>query len=246
MKNLFIFFRHFLKTTFQKKIAYILHFIAPAAGFTGMFFLLRMAESAAFAGIQALGIVVILSMIQAVLIVSLVLQDKEQGVLKRIRVSPASPLIYVAGNGIAAFFILILQSLFFISFLYLILRIPLGLKFHQLFLILNILNLSNIGLGFLLCSLSNSSSAALVLVNVVVFFTSLMGGSFFPVEFMNPFMQKLALAIPQYWVMKALRETQEAGNFTESRLSLLILLLFGILFITLRGVVERKRGEAGL
>ena len=241
MKNFPIFFRNFLTCTFQNKLSYLLHFAVPIATFMMMYFLLRVAESAAFAGVQAIGLVVYFSMIQASLIVSLVLKDKEQGVQKRIMVSPATQIVYVLGNGAAAFVILTIQVLVFVSFITFIYRVPIGLGFFQLFSILLVFNVTGIGFGFFVCALSDTSSGAMMIANLTLMFSSLLGGSFFPVEFMSPFMQKLAFAFPQYWVMKAIRQTQAHASFSESSLSLLILLLFGGLFILLRGAFIRRR-----
>ena len=243
MKTFHIFFRNFLARTFRNRLSYLLHFAVPVATFMLMYLLLRVAESAAFAGIQAIGLVVYFSMIQASLIVSLVLKDKEQGVQKRIMVSPASRIVYVLGNGAAAFIILTVQVLVFVSFITFIYRVPIGLGFFQLVLILLVFNVTGIGFGFFVCALSDTSSGAMMIANLLLMFSSLLGGSFFPVEFMSPFMRKLAFAFPQYWVMKAIRQTQAHASFSESYLSLVILLLFGGLFILLRGACVRREGR---
>lgn len=239
-----IFLKNFLICTFQKKTAYILHFIVPLATFVLMYLLLRVAETAAFAGTQAIGLVVYFSLVQASLIVSLMLKDKEQGVNKRILVSPSPQSVYVLGNGAAAFIILFIQAVLFVTFITYIFPVPIGLGFFQLLSILVIFNVTGIGLGFLFCSLSDSSSGAMMTANLVIMFSSLLGGSYFPVEFMSPFMQKLAFAFPQYWVMKAIRQTQAGSPFRDTGLSLLILLLFGIFFLVLQSGLKRNKKTA--
>ncbi|MBN2048964.1 MAG: ABC transporter permease, partial [Spirochaetales bacterium] len=171
MKIFPLFFKHFMVSTFQKKLSYLLHFGVPIATFVLMYLLLKAAESAAFAGIQALGLVVYFSMIQACLIVSLILKDKEQGVWKRIRVSPVSQTVYVLGNGAAAFLILMIQLLVFISCIIFVFRVPMGLRFFQLFAILLVCNVTGIGLAFFICSLSDTASGAMMIANLVLMFT---------------------------------------------------------------------------
>jgi ABC-2 type transport system permease protein len=244
MKTFPLFFKNFLVCTFQNKSAYILHFILPIAGFAGMYLLLRAGESEAFAGTQAIGLVVFYTMIQAAMIVSLTLRDLEQGILKRIMVSPAAPYAYVAGNGAAALLIMSIQVLVFVGFINFIFPVRTGLGFFQLLPILLVFNVTSIGFGFLVCALSDTSSGAMLIASITVMFSSLMGGSFFPVDFMSDFMQKLAFAFPQYWVMKAIRQTQSGSPFAESGLSLAILLLFGLLFVLIQSAL--KRGKKGL
>lgn len=237
MKLFILFFNTFLVRAFRKKTAYILHFLVPVAAFTGMYFLLQAGESKTFAGTQAIGLVVYFTMIQAALIVSLTVKDREQGVMQRINLSPAPPLMYVAGNGAAAFLVIAAQVLLFTLFVTSIFPVPLQLGFFELLAILLVFSITSIGFGFFICSLSDSASGAMIIANVVVMFTGFMGGSFFPVEFMKPYMRKIAYAFPQYWVMKALRQTQGNGSLAESVLSLVILLLFGGMFVVLRGAI---------
>ena len=241
--SLGLFFRNFLILTFRKKTSYILHFLVPILVFLGMYLLLKAAESEAFAASQAIGLVVFYTMIQASMIVSLVLRDKEQGIFKRIRVSPVASVIYLAGNGTAALLVLTVQVLVFAGFISFIFPVPLGLGFFQVLFILFIFSITSVGFGFFICSLSETSSGALVLANIIVMFTGFMGGSFFPVEFMGPFIRKLAYAFPQFWVMRAIRLSQASAPAAETGWSLLVLLLFGALFIILWGVINRsKRG----
>jgi ABC-2 type transport system permease protein len=243
MKAFAIFFRNFLSCTFRNKLAYLLHFGVPIATFLLMYLLLSLAESASFAGTQAIGLVVYFSLIQASLIVSLILKDKEQGVLRRIMVSPNAQTVYVLGNGAAAFAILTVQVLVFVSFITFIFPVPIGMGFFRLASILLIFNLTGVGLAFLFCSLSDTSSGAMMIANLVVMITSLLGGSYFPVAMMSPFLQKLAYAFPQFWVMRAIRQAQARAPFTDTGLSLLILLLFAALFIMVQGAVNRGKRE---
>ncbi len=243
MKSFTIFFRNFLICTFGNKLAYLLHFGVPIATFMLMYLLFSLTESASFAGTQAIGLVVYFSLIQASLIVSLILKDKEQGVRRRIMASPASQLVYVLGNGAAAFVILAVQVLVFVSFITFVFPVPIGLGFFSLVFILLVFNLSGIGLGFLFCSLSDTSAGAMMIANLVLMITSLLGGSYFPVDMMSPFIQKLAYAFPQFWVMRAIRQAQARAPLADTGLSLLILILFAALFIVVQGAVNRGRRD---
>jgi ABC-2 type transport system permease protein len=241
MRNFLLFFRHFLRQAFRSPWAWVLHFVLPLAGFLGMYLLLSLSESKSFAGAQAVGLVVYLSMVQAAAVVSLTLKDREEGVMSRIVASPVSRLSYVLGNGAAALAVLAAQALLFGAFISFVFRAPVGVGFASMVSVLLCLDAAAVGLAFLVCALADSSSAAVMIANVAILFSGLMGGSFFPVEFMNRTMQRVALAFPQYWAMKALRQMQAAAPWMESGSSLLILLLFGALFVAVQGAVNRRR-----
>ncbi|HAP43443.1 MAG: hypothetical protein A2087_01980 [Spirochaetes bacterium GWD1_61_31] len=240
MNRFSLFFRNFLACTFHRKLAYVLHFALPIVSFLAMFLLLRVGESAAFAGTQAIGLVIYFTMVQAVIVVSQILRDREQGIQRRINVSPASPAVYVAGNGAAALLVLSGQVLAFVGFVSFIFPVDSGLGFWPLLAILLIFNITAVGFGFLICAVADSSSGAIMAANVVVLFSSLMGGAFFPVEFMGYNLRRLAIAFPQYWVMKAIHQVQAGLPPAECGLSLLILLLFGLLFLVAQGVIRRR------
>jgi ABC-2 type transport system permease protein len=241
MRNFLLFFRHFLRQAFSGPWAYVLHFVLPLIGFLGMYLLLSLSESKSFAGSQAVGLVLYLSMIQAAVVVSLTLRDREQGVMSRIVASPASRLSYVLGNGAAAFAVLAAQAGLFTLFLAFAFRAPVGTGFIGLIATLLCFNVSSVGLAFLICALCDSSAAAVMVANVAILFSGLMGGVFFPVEFMGGAMRAMAVAFPQYWAMKALRQMRAAAPWMESGSSLLILLLFGALFIAVQGAVNRRK-----
>jgi ABC-2 type transport system permease protein len=240
MNAFLLFFGNFWACSFRNKLSYLFHFAVPIAGFVAMFLFLSINESAAFSGPMAIGVVIYFSMIQAVMIVSLSLRDREQGVQARISASPVPDAAYLAGNGAAAFAILSIQVIAVSAFVALFPAAGIGLGFLPLLAILLAFNLANIGLAFLVCALSGSSSAAVFAANVVAMATSLLGGCFFPIQWMSPLMRKLAFAFPQFWAMRAIREVQTGAALPEIGLSLLIVLLFAFLFFALAAAARRR------
>lgn len=240
MNSFLLFFGTFWACSFRSKLAYLFHFAVPISGFAGMFFLLSINEPAASSGPMALGVVIYFSMIQAAAIASLSLKDREQGVQARIKASPAPDGAYLAGNGAAAFAILTIQVVAVSAFIALFPAVRIGLGFLPLMLVLLAFNLSNVGLAFLICALSRSSSSASFAANVVAMATSLLGGCFFPIQWMSPALQKLAFAFPQYWTMRAIRQVQAGSALPETGLSLLIVLLFALIFFALAAAARRR------
>jgi ABC-2 type transport system permease protein len=244
MSAFFLFFRNFLAQAFRHPFAWVLHFVLPIASFLAMYLLLGLTEDSAFAGTQAIGLVVYFGLIQAVLVASLVLRDREEGVARRILVSPAPYAAYLLGNAAASLLVLAGQTLVFSVFICFIARIPVGLGFLPLTGILLVFDATCLGFAFLICALSGNATGAIMTSNVVVLFTSLVGGSFFPVEFMGDTLRKLALACPQYWVMRSIRQVQDGSPLADTVLSLVVLALFGLLFFVVQAVIGRRRMAA--
>lgn len=245
MNHFFLFFRGFIAFAFRKKASFLVHFAVPPAAFLAMFLLLRSSGDAAFAGAQAYGLIVYFTMIQAVMVASLAMRDKEQGVLRRILVSPAPPLAYAAGNGAAAFAVLAAQVSLSSALSGLLLPPGSGLGFARLIPIFLCFAWTSVGFASLVCSLSGTSSGAMISANVIILFSTLLGGGFFPIEFMKPYMRSAAFAFPQYWAMRAIRLAQAASPPAESGLPLLVLVLSGFLFLAVQAAARRRSSDIG-
>lgn len=244
MRAFALFYRNFMTGAFRSKLAFLVYFVAPIASFVGMFLLLSLTGDASFAAAQAIGLVVYFSMLQATMISSLTIKDREEGVARRIAVSPTGGLAYALGNGAAAFTVLGAQVVLFVGFIAFAFPVELGLGASELLAILFAFNVASVGLALLLCELSDSSSGAMLLANLVIMATSLLGGVFFPAEFMGPTARRVAVAFPQYWAMRAIGQARADASLSERGLSTLILLLFGALFIAGRAALSRRRRSA--
>ncbi len=244
MRAFSVYFKNFLTRSFKNPLAYLLHFGLPIAGFSLMFLLVSAGESPAFAGTQAIGLVIFFMMIQAVIVLSLTLRDREEGVLGRLKVSPAPDLAYALGNGAAALVVLAVQSSILAVFISFIFPVKIGISFGALLGSLAVYDVCCLGFGFLICSLSESSSGALMGANIVAMVSSLLGGAFFPVDFMSQNLRRFSFLFPQHWLMRALSQLkagpQNAGA-SEAALSLLVLGLMGLFFLALRALVVRTR-----
>ncbi|HPM71654.1 MAG TPA: ABC transporter permease [Spirochaetales bacterium] len=241
MRAFALFYKNFMIGAFRNKLAFLVYFAAPIASFVAMFFLLRLTGDESFAAAQAIGLVVYFSMLQATMITSLTIRDREEGAALRIAASPTGGLAYAIGNGAAAFTVLCAQVILFVGFIAFVFPVDLGLGAERLLAILLAFNVASVGLALLLCELSDSSSGAMLLANLVILATSLLGGVFFPAEFMGASARRMAAAFPQYWAMQAIDQARSGAAHAERALSTLILLLFGALFIVGRAALSRRR-----
>lgn len=245
MKAFLPFFRNFLALAFRGKASIPIHFGVPMAGFAAMFFLLSATESKAFAARQAIGLVFYYIAIQAVMIVSQTVKDREIGVSARIRVSPAARGAYLAGCGAAATLILVLQAASFSLFVAIFSGNFSGFTFSGLAPVLLAYSVACVGFAFLVCALSSTATSAVMAANLAAMVSSLLGGAFFPVEFMGEGLKATAFVFPQFWAMKAVSLAATASPFADRAGSLAVLLLFGSLFLSLAWVSSRFSPEKG-
>lgn len=244
MNTLLLFTRNQLALSFRHKLSWVLHFLVPLAGFMLMYTLLTLNEGAALSGLQSIGMVTYFTMIQAVLLTSLLLKDREQGIDRRIRVSPVRRMSYLAGNGLATLIILGAQVIIFSLFIFLLFGDDIGMPFPGMLAILFGFNITCTGFAFLVCAISDNASNALMKANTLVMIMSLTGGSFLPIQYMDPVLQRIALLMPQYWVMKALRLLQEGSSMVQWGIPITILLLYACFFMALHGAITHRKSAA--
>lgn len=244
MNTTLLFTRNQLSLTFKHKLSWLLHFAVPLAGFMLMYTLLSINEGAALSGLQSIGMVTYFTMIQAVLLTSLLLKDREQGIDRRVRVSPASRSAYLMGNGLATLLVLGAQVAIFSGFIGFLYSKDIGIPLPGLLVTLFVFNITCTAFAFLICATSDNASNALMKANMLVMAMSLVGGSFLPVEFMAPVLQRIALIMPQYWVMKALSLVQEGATVFQWSVPAGILLLYTCFFMALQGAIARRKSAS--
>ena len=81
------------------------------------------------------------------------------------------------------------------------------------------------------------------LVPIVTTIFAMLGGSFWPLWLMPPFMQKLAMITPHYWANDAMALIQRHQSLLAQRTDLLALTGFLVLFFAL-GVFVLRRGQS--
>ncbi|MHB8108106.1 MAG: ABC transporter permease, partial [Candidatus Cryosericum sp.] len=85
------------------------------------------------------------------------------------------------------------------------------------------------GLGVLVGSLCKTMAQASVIATFVTYGTSMLAGSWWPIEVSPPFMQQLARAFPQYWAVNGLNKIVVRGlGFAAITPNLLVLTVAGV------------------
>jgi len=78
-----------------------------------------------------------------------------------------------------------------------------------LLLVLLLFGLVAVALGMLVMSVSRTTLMSSALNTLILSPTCMLAGCFWPVEFMPPILQRLALFLPQRWVLDAVSLLQE-------------------------------------
>jgi ABC-2 type transport system permease protein len=188
--------------------------------------IIKIANSAGF------GFFLYLILIQATFITSLMLKEKQNRTFFRIRVAPVREIFYSLGNMLAAFIILsaqVVTTLFIIMFLF---KINMGVSFFNVLPLLIAFSIAGIGLGIMITSFARSDIQAALFSNLIIAVTSILGGCFWPLNVMPDFLKHFAGIFPQSWTMRAIEKLQNGASFSSTGFTILLLLAFGALFIS--------------
>lgn len=233
---------NFIKRTLSSPLSFIIYFLLPPLGLLGIYYLMKMTPDSTGADIQGIGFLQYFVFLQACLISGLVVKDKEEGILIRIRTAPVSEFLYAVSNGAAAFLIVLIQCSLSLALAVFLFGLSVVDSYFLLLGVFSIVCFAATGIGLLLSAASRDTTQGAVLTNVFVTLTSLMGGAFFPVYLMSPIMQRSARLFPQYWGGKAVGAAMDGKGAEEILLPLLVLVLFGFLALTIYAYI-RKREE---
>lgn len=181
--------------------------------------------------------VLAMSMMQAT---SLILDEKHWNTLGRVRQAPVGKFTFLIANFMTAVIFLILNLLG----LYLITRFVMPVKTSFLmYLLWFYYGLIWIFFGLFLALTVKSRAVYSSLIPIVTTIFAMLGGSFWPLWLMPPFMQKLAMITPHYWANDAMTLIQKGQSLLVQRTDLLALTGFLVVFASL-GLFSLRRSQS--
>lgn len=157
------------------------------------------------------------------------LDEKEQGTLKRLLYSPIHPAEILAGKMACAMTIAVFQLIAMITFSSLVFHLELLDRIIPLAIILLATAFACTGFGVFLSTIAKSRPQLQSLSTIIVLSMSVIGGSMVPTYIMPQWMQKIGVLSINYWSIQGFydvlyRQLPIAGIFLEK---VAILLLFG-------------------
>lgn len=155
-----------------------------------------------------------------------ILNEKRTRTYYRICSAPVSFREYISANTLTSLIIVSIQIVAILLVIKHIFRLETFVPDVLMFLILFLFGLVAIGINMLITAFSSSSYMASTISTLVMTPTCMLGGCFWPVEFMPEAMRKIAFFMPQWWVLDAIKKIQTGGKFETIGMNLIILAAF--------------------
>ena len=165
---------------------------------------------------------------------------KEKGILKRLLATPMKPLQFVAANAVTRLIVSVVQAAIFIVAGIILFKVHIIGSYPLLFFCVVLGALMFLGLGFTISGLATTTESVPAIANLVVFPMLFLGGTFFAISNMPPWLQLFAKFLPLTYFSTALRDimTKGAGPGDISH-SILGMLVWGVILITLSTITFR-------
>ncbi|PZD93837.1 hypothetical protein DNH61_20240 [Paenibacillus sambharensis] len=175
--------------------------------------------------VLVIGMMILFMLILASQAVSGIVDDRNNRTMMRMFAAPVRSLEIAAGNFLGCLMLGTLQ----LAAILLLARYALGYDFGvpllPLFAVLECFLITAVSLTTAIAGLVRSTAQMSHMNNLIVIPTCMVGGCFWPVGLMPPFMQKLSYFTPQRWAIKAVEELTAGARLGEIGMELGILLL---------------------
>lgn len=203
-------------------------------------------ESAERSGLvaPAMGLFIMFILMLANSSMATILEDRNGRTLSRMYTAPVRPIeislglflgMLVIGLGQIVVVTAISSIIFGMAFTH-----SLGLQL----LILICFLLAAVGLSTAIAGVARNRQQVGIINSLVITPTCMLGGCFWPAEFMPEVMQRLSNIVPQKWAMDGFYKLAGGGTFDDIVWPLLILILFAAVTIGLGSTVLRPEQEA--
>jgi ABC-2 type transport system permease protein len=158
--------------------------------------------------------------------------ERLRNTLARIMTTSTSTLTFLGGKLMAMMAVGIAQFTLFILWGWLVLGVDWGRDPAAVAAMVLLYVFAATGLGVLVGSLCRTMAQAGVIASFVTYGTSMLAGSWWPIEVAPPFMQQAARAFPQYWAVNGLNKIVVRGlGFAAIAPNLLVLAAAGTVFL---------------
>jgi ABC-2 type transport system permease protein len=192
--------------------------------------------------VSTIGFLIYFLILGATITMQLVLTERRNRTYFRIRSAPVRASEYIAGNGVAGLFIVVVQILSIQILLKYVFRVDTHVSDLLLFAILFVFGTVAVGLAMAITAFSSSSFMASVISNLLITPTCMIAGCFWPASVMPAFLQKLSFFLPQRWTLDAVQKAQSGGAVGTD---LLVIAAFALVFFILASYRFSRVEESG-
>jgi ABC-2 type transport system permease protein len=175
------------------------------------------------------------------------IQEREIGTLRRLRLAPVRPSSLLMGKTVPFFVISIVQTLLLFGFGRLLFDMSWGSRPLLLLPVMFTCSMAATALGLLLATVVHTDSQVSAYANFLVISLAGISGCFMPRDWLPDLMQKVALATPHAWALKAYDQllrnsSRENPDLTVVATGCLALVGFTVVFFLL-GALRFRRGD---
>lgn len=173
---------------------------------------------------------------------SMILREKQQGTLYRIRQAPVRRLGYIFAVFFTGVAVLIINLVCLFVLTHTLMPVRTTLSMYALWFYYGLLW---IFMGIFLALTVRSSAVHGSLITIISVLSAMLGGCYWPIWMMPELMQKAAMLVPQYWANEAIGLLQQGKTLPDLPQHLLALTGFSALFLALCVFALRRSKAAG-
>lgn len=155
------------------------------------------------------------------------IKDKESGMVARLRSTAMKPIHYLIGMWIPNLLVVLIQCAVLLLFGNIVYDMSFGDPL-AIALIVICLSICATGIGLVLSMLARSENQGVGVTQIVTMGGAVLGGLWFPYDFMPKFAQVIGNFTPQHWAQQAFQDVLVRGqHIADIWLALVILLAIG-------------------
>lgn len=157
---------------------------------------------------------------------------RQKGVLRKLATTPLLRSEWLLSNMLFQLVMSLFATVAILIMGVIVFDLHFSLNFFlPLFIILNVFAFS--GVGMLITRFVKEAQSAEAAGNAIMFPMMFLAGTFFPLEMMPEFLQKIALILPLYYVNEGLRSSMVTLNFSQAWLYAAVIGIFGVVIFIL-------------
>jgi len=181
-----------------------------------------------------LGIYVMFTMFTVIFSCGDILKERREGTWLRLMAAPVSRASIVGGKILGAYLVGALQLAVLLFSGWCLRNLDFGPNPPLFLLVIAVFLFVVTGLGIMLSTMVKTLPQLGALAPIVIVATCMLGGCYWPLELVPPYMQVIAKFTPQAWAMSAMADVVYHGaRFVAVLPNILVLIAFGALFFVL-------------
>jgi len=173
-----------------------------------------------------------------------IVREREQGTIEQLIVTPIRPLELIVSKVVPYVFISFFDVLEVLAIGVFWFDVPINGNLGLLLGLSAVFLLTSLGIGIFISSVAGTQQEAMLLTFLTVFPSVFLGGLFFPIEAMPPWLRVLTYVVPLRYMLVVLRGIILKGvGLRVLRQQVFALLVFGVAIVMLASTRFRKRLE---